>query len=164
MQRTLKKVKVMKIHPHSLVFVAILTTMTMSPVILQSMAAKTIHIYVRFDPMSYSWDGGVPQYWNAEIWRQKVEERADYSSIKLEGVYTPAATPYLSSYGRLIVPFDGMDVKVALYVKLPSEGGILVPGTYEVSLTVSGNLKPEFGGTPFNGDDLIMVTILPPPP
>jgi len=132
----------------------------------QTMAQiPALPINVVFDPKGYTWNGLPPSPWYAEIWRQKVQDKADYSSIKLEGIYLPSATPYPALHGpRLIIPFNGEDIRVALYPKLPTHMGILVPGTYKVSLIVSGALKPEFGGTPFEGDGIITVTILPPPP
>jgi hypothetical protein len=156
----------MKARTPTLISIAILTALVIGAVFLQSKAQTTaLSINVVFDPKSYAWDGTPPPTWNAEIWKQKVQDKADYSTIKLEGTYSPSATPYPALHGpRLIVTFSGADVKDALFMKLPSHMGVLTPGTYKVSLIVSGNLKAEFGGTPFEGDGLITVTVLPPQP
>jgi hypothetical protein len=145
--------------------IALLTTLIVGATFVQSKAQTTLPINVVFDPKSYTWDGLPSPEWYAEIWRQKVQERADYGSIRLEGIYAPVATPYPALHGpRLIVPFSGEDVKQALVDQLPTHMGVLIPGTYKVSLTVSGNLKAEFGGTAFEGDGTITVTVPTPPP
>jgi len=157
----------MKARTPTLISIAILTTLIMGAIFLQSMAQTTaLPINVVFDPKSYTWDGLPSPTWNAEIWRQKVQDRADYSTIKLENTYSPSATPYPALHGpRLIVPFNGEDVKAALAAKIPIDHmGIMVPGTYKVYLLVSGNLKAEFGGTAFEGTGLLTVTVPPPPP
>jgi hypothetical protein len=156
----------MKARIPALISIAILATLMIGAVVFQSIAqTSALTINVRFDPKSYEWDGAPPTPWNAEIWRQKVQDRADYSTIRLEGIYAPVATPYAALHGpRLICPFSGDDVKAILFNKLPSHMGMLLPGTYKVTLTVSGFLKPEFGGDPFEGDGTIVVTVLPPPP
>ena len=156
----------MKSRTIALASIAILTTLIVGAIFLQAIAQSTaLPVNVVFDPKSYTWDGLPSPTWNAEIWRQKVQDRADYATIKLEGTYSPAATPYPSLHGpRLIVPFSGDDVKAALFIKLPSHMGVLTPGTYKVNLLVSGNLKAEFGGTAFEGYGQITVTVLPPPP
>ena len=155
----------MKSRTLALTSIAILATMIVGAIFVQSMAQTTLTINVKFDPKSYTWDGLPSPEWNAEIWRQKVQDRADYASIRLEGLYAPVATPYPALHGpRLIVPFSGEDVKLALFNKLPSHMGVLIPGTYVVSLIVSGNLKAEFGGTAFQGDGTITVTVPTPPP
>lgn len=155
----------MKSRTPALISMAILATLIVGAIFVQSMAQTTLPVNVVFDPKSYTWDGLPSPEWYAEIWRQKVQDRADYTSIRLEGTYAPVATPYPALHGpRLIVPFSGEDVKLALFNKLPSHMGVLVPGTYKVSLTVSGNLKPEFGGTAFQGDGAITVTVSAPPP
>jgi hypothetical protein len=155
----------MKSHIPTLISIALLATLVIGIVFTQTMApADVLAINVAFDPKNYEWNG-TPPPWNAEIWRQKVQDTADYSTIRLEGTYSPIATPYPALHGpRLIVTFNGEDVKTALFMKLPSHMGILEPGTYKVKLTVSGYLKPEYGGTPFEGDGTIVVTVLPPPP
>jgi hypothetical protein len=155
----------MKTRTPALISIAVLASLIMGAVFFQTMAQTALTINVVFDPKSYTWDGLPSPYWNAEIWRQKVQDRADYSSIRLEGIYAPAITPYPAVHGpRLIVPFNGEDVKAALFAKLPTHMGVLVPGTYKVSLIVSGTLLPEFGGTAFEGDGTITVTVLPPQP
>lgn len=155
----------MKSRTLAVMSMAILATMIVGAIFVQSMAQTTLTINVVFDPKSYTWDGLPSPEWNAEIWRQKVQDRADYSTIRLEGTYAPVATPTAALHGpRLVVPFSGEDVKLALFNKMPSHMGVLIPGTYKVSLIVSGNLKAEFGGTAFQGDGLITVTVLPPQP
>ncbi len=155
----------MKARTPTLISIAILTTLIIGAVFLQSKAQTALPINVVFDPKSYTWDGLPSPTWNAEIWRQKVQDRANFTTIRLEGTYSPVATPYPSLHGpRLILPFNGDDVKAALFTKMPSHMGVLVPGTYKVNLIVSGNLKAEFGGTPFEGSGLIIVTVLPTPP
>jgi hypothetical protein len=155
----------MKTRTPTLISIAILATLVIGAIVFQSIAqTSALPINVVFDPKSYEWNG-TPPPWNAEIWRQKVQDTADYSTIRLEGIYAPIATPYPALHGpRLICPFNGEDVKAILYTRLPTHMGVLVPGTYKVKLIVSGYLKPEFGGTPFEGDGTITVTVLPPPP
>jgi len=153
----------MKPRTPTLISIAILTALITGAVFFQTMAqTAALPINVVFDPKSYTWDGLPPSSWNAEIWRQKVQDNANYASIRLEGIYLPAATPYPALHGpKLLVPFAGADVKAALFAKLPTHLGVLIPGIYIVRLTVSGTM---IDGTPFEGDGSIIVTVLPPPP
>jgi hypothetical protein len=159
----------MKLNKLTILGITLLATMLLGAgaVLLQSQSQEALPINVVFDPKTYAWDTTVPQPWNAEIWRQKVKERADPTTIRLEDIYKPTGTTPAIHGPRLIVHFDGNDVRAAIWPKLPTTHmGILIPGTYRVKLKVSGNLLPEFGVTPFEGYGTITVTVpeLPPPP
>lgn len=134
-----------------------LATMLLGAFFAQTQAQTILPINVVFDPKSYTWDG-TPPPWSAEIWRQKVQDRADYGSIRLEDIYIPVAVTPAVHGPRLIINFSGDDVKEAIYLKI-NHFGIVYPGVYTVLLKVSGNLLPAYGGDPFEGYGKITVTV-----
>jgi len=144
-------------------FTIVLCLFVAVSIISETVYAVVVGINVVFDPNSYIWDTTVPDPWNAEIWGQDAQRRVDPSSIRLEGIYLPSAPPYPAIHGpRLIVPFNGYDVKSAIFPKLPYDTGtgLLIPGIYRISLEITGYLKPEYHGTPFRGSGIVVVTVL----
>lgn len=125
-----------------------------------ALSAPDVKANVKWDPKSYTWDG-VPPPWNAEISLTGGHKRheIDTSTILLEGTYSPG-TPYNATHGpRLILPFDGLDVKAAIEPYLPWHMGVVMPGRYRIELEITGNLLPEYGGELFRGTGVITVTV-----
>ncbi len=123
-------------------------------------APKDLKLKVKWRPVQYRLGDPVPDDWDAEIFFAPLRDlnEIDTDTLLLEGMYSPSGTPTIlaTSPPRMTVPFDGDDVIRAVLEKSPH----LDPGfTYHVYLTISGNLKPEFGGTPFSGDGAINLEI-----
>jgi len=124
-----------------------------------------LKLKVKWKPVSYVLDNPAPDPWIAELYFAPARDvnQIDTSTLLLEGMYTPSGTPYLLSGTppRLAVPFDGADVLRALLSKAPH----MAPGEYRILLTITGNLKTEYGGTAFSGDggiNLIVPDVSPP--
>ena len=145
-----------------LVSASILAALMLGVVFLQVPAQSALTINVAWNPKSYMWSDLPPNPFNAELWRQKVQTTLDPSTILLEGLYSPSAPAYNATHGpRLVVPFNGADVKAALYAKLPTHMGMLIPGTYKIQLVITGQL---YTGETVQGDGPITVTVPSPPP
>ena len=150
-----------------IIAIAILTTILIGAIALNTFAAdKTLKLKVKWKPVSYTLGNPVPDPWYAEIFFAPIRDlnQIDTSTILLEGMYTPSGTPTIlnSSPPRMSIPFDGDDVIRAVLMKAEH----MAPGfTYHIYLTISGNLKPEYGSTPFTGEGAINLVIpeLPPP-
>ena len=103
-----------------------------------------------FYPRTYTLDNPVPQPWNVDLKfaPPRTVDEIDTSTILLEGRYSPSSEPYDHPRvrSRVVVPFDGYDVLEAALIKLVHEGP-LVPGSYQVFLEITGQLKD---GTPFS--------------
>jgi len=147
----------MKMRTIAFLSMTLLATILLGAFFAQTLAQTTLPINVVFDPKSYTLDG-TPPPWNAEIWRQKIQDRADYATIKLEDLYTAVTVTPAIHGPRLIVNFSGTDVKEAIFAKI-SHMGILYPGVYNIKLKVSGNLLPAYGGDPFEGYGKLTVTV-----
>jgi hypothetical protein len=147
------------------IYIGILAIAIIGASLVISRAATTIGANVAWDPKSYTYDNPPPNPWNAEVWLKgghKAQTEIDKSTIKLEGLYSPSATPYNALHGpKLVVPFLGNDVKAAIYAKLPGHMGVLTPGIYRLQLVITGKLLT---GEDFMGDGVVTVTVLPPPP
>lgn len=130
-----------------------------------SNAAPGVKANIAFDPKYYTWDTPPPNPWNAEIWLtggHKAATEINASTILLQGLYSPSGPTYLIPQdSRLGVPFNGNDVKAAIMPLLPTHMGILIPGRFRISLTITGNLNT---GEAFSGDGVVVVTVNPPPP
>jgi hypothetical protein len=127
--------------------------------------AGQLKLKVKWKPVEYIMDNPPPDPWIAEIYFAPLRDlnQIDTSTILLEGMYTPSGTPYIlnSSPPRMAVPFNGADVLRALLANTPH----LAPGEYRILLTITGNLKAEYGGTPFSGDggiNLLVPDVSPP--
>ena len=151
----------------TLLSAAILVTLLVGAVALNAIAGdKALKLKVKWRPVTYTLGNPPPDPWHAEIFFAPLLplEQIDTSTILLEGMYSPSGTPTIlaTSPPRMSVPFDGDDVLRAVLAKAPH----LEPGfTYHISLTITGNLKTEYGGTPFSGDgavNLIIPEISPP--
>jgi len=128
-------------------------------------ADKALKLKVKWKPVNYVLDNPPPDPWIAEIYFAPLRDlnEIDTSTLLLEGIYTPSGTPYLLSGTppRLAVPFDGADVLRALLSNAPH----MAPGEYRILLTITGNLKTEYGATPFSGDggiNLVVPDVSPP--
>jgi hypothetical protein len=128
-------------------------------------AVKDLKLKVKWRPVTYTLGNPVPDPWNAEIFFAPALDlnQIDPNTILMEGTYTPSGTPYLLSGTppRMAVPFYGYDVLRALLSKTSH----MAPGTYHIYLEITGNLKPEYGGTPFTGSgaiDLVVPDVSPP--
>ena len=122
--------------------------------------AKELKLKVKWRPVLYILGNPVPDPWNAEIFFAPVRNlnEIDTSTLLLDGMYLPSGTPTIlaTSPPRMSVPFDGNDVIRAVLSKM----GHMAPGyTYHITLTISGYLKPEYGGNPFSGDGAINLYI-----
>jgi hypothetical protein len=156
----------MKLNKIAVISAAILVTLLAGAIAFNTFGAvKDLKLKVKWRPVTYTLGNPVPDPWNAEIFFAPIRDlnEIDTSTLLLEGMYTPSGTPTLmtSSPPRMSVPFDGDDVLRALMSKMSHMG----PGTYQVFLEISGNLKPEYGGTPFSGIggiDLIVPDVSPP--
>ncbi|HKZ93490.1 MAG TPA: hypothetical protein VJ249_02760 [Candidatus Bathyarchaeia archaeon] len=126
---------------------------------------QELKLKVKWRPPNYMLGNPAPDPWIAEIFfaPSRPLEQIDPNTLLLEGIYSPSGTPYLlrSSPDRMAVPFDGDDVLRALLTKAPH----LAPGEYRILLQITGNLKPEYGATPFSGDGGINLIVpdVPPP-
>jgi hypothetical protein len=146
---------------------AILATLLIGAIALNTFAAdKTLKLKVKWKPVSYTLGNPVPDPWYAEIFFAPLRDlnQIDTSTLRLEGIYLPSGTPTIlnSSPPRMSIPFDGNDVIRAVLMKTEH----MAPGfTYHIYLTISGNLKPEYGSTAFTGDGAINLVVpeLPPP-
>jgi hypothetical protein len=151
----------MKTRGLTLLTVALLSTLLLGAgALLVLTAQEVIGANVAWDPKTYTWNGIPPDPWNAEVWLKKghkAQEEIVPESIRLEDIYTPEAPPYPKVHGpRLVIPFDGYDVRAAILPKLPTHMGLLVPGTYRIKLKITGSL---IGGELFEGYGVIRVTV-----
>jgi len=155
----------MKPNKLALIYLGILAIIILGATFTMSMATTEVGANVAWDPRTYSWDGTPPDPWNAEVWLKgghKAQTEIDPATILLEGLYSPSAPPYNATHGpRLIIPFLGENVKAAIFAKLPSHMGTLIPGTYRISLEITGKL---YTGETFRGDGTIRVTVPNPSP
>lgn len=125
-------------------------------------APPTLKLKVKWKPASYTLDSTAPNPWNAEIYFAPPRPLSDVdtTSLLLEGQYSPSAPPYMHPLkDRIIVPFIGDDVVLALLSKLPH----YAPGQFIIFLEISGRLKD---GRAFKGSGSITLTLpeLPPQP
>jgi hypothetical protein len=124
-----------------------------------------LKLKVKWRPPNYILGNPTPDPWVAEIFFAPSRDlnQIDESTLLLEGMYAPSGTPYLLSGNppRLAVPFSGPIVLRALLENAPH----MAPGEYHILLEVSGNLKPEYGGTAFSGEGAInLIVPMPLPP
>lgn len=141
--------------------IALLVTLLVGAIALNVFAPQqSLNLKVKWRPVVYILGNPIPTPWIAEVFFAPSHplEEVDTTTILLEGMYPPSGTPWIlqSSPPRLAVPFNGFDVLRAVLSKAPH----MAPGfTYHITLTISGNLKPEYGGTAFSGDGAINLEI-----
>lgn len=156
----------MKTNKSTLIYLTLLVTLIAGATLTPLQAGLEIKANVTWDPKNYTWDGP-PNPWYAEVWLTagyKAQTDINHTTILLEGLYPPSAPPFNATHApRLIIPFNGIDVKNLLYLKISHEG-ILVPGRYRVGLAIIGNLTSTYGGLPFRGEGVIVVTVPEGPP
>ena len=155
----------MKLNRMLVISAAILVTLLVGAFALNALApAKDLKLKVKWRPPTYTLGTPLPTTWIAEIFFAPIRDlnEIDTTTLKLEYTYTPSATPYLISGNppRLAVPFHGYDVINAIM----SETTHMTPGTYQIWLTISGNLKAEYGGNPFSGEGAINLVVPDPSP
>ncbi|TET18872.1 hypothetical protein E3J74_08825 [Candidatus Bathyarchaeota archaeon] len=134
----------------------LLAALLVGAIAINATAAKTLKLKVKWKPPDYLLDSNPPDPWNAEMWLTGDHDftEIDPTTIWLEGIYSPEYDPYPSeNKPRLVVPFDGYDVLIALMLKV----GHMVPGgEYRVYLEITGELND---GTPFAGKSGISLLI-----
>lgn len=155
----------MKLNKIVVISAAILITLLAGVAAFNAFApAQELKLKVKWRPVTYTLGNPVPDPWNAEIFFAPIRDlnQIDPTTLKLEGIYSPSGTPYLLTGNppRLAVPFAGDDVLRALLGKV----GHMAPGLYHIYLTVSGNLKAEYGGTAFSGSGAIDLIVPDPSP
>jgi hypothetical protein len=140
----------LKLSKATLASLTIIAALLIGAIIINAQSAPGLKVKAKWRPPNYTLGGPVPNPWNAEIYFAPPQpvDRIDPNTIKLEGTYTPSGTPTIEITGRLVVPFSGNDVLTALLLKAVH----MTPGQYRILLTITGNLKAEYGGTPFSGD------------
>lgn len=148
----------------TLTSLTLLATLLIGAGIIMVLSPTEVGANVKWDPRTYTWDGTVPALWNAQVWLKqghKAQTEIDHTTIRLEDIYEPIYDEiYNATHGpRLIIPFDGDDVKAALLSKLPAHMGILIPGRYRIPLEITGKL---YTGETFRGSGVIVVTVLEP--
>lgn len=144
----------------TLISLAILASLLIGAFAFDAFGAKELKLKVKWRPVAYTLGDPVPDPWDAEIFFAPLRDLSeiDTSTILLEGMYSPSGTPTIlgSSPPRMSVPFNGNDVIRAVL----SKADHMEPGyTYHISLTITGNLKPEYGGNPFSGDGAINLVV-----
>ncbi len=146
----------MKTRTLTLISITLLTTLLLGAVAINVLSQpKELKLKVKWKPNEFTMDGYVPDPWIAEVFFAPPRGFSDVdpSTILLEGMYTLQSDPYVTFSGRrLALPFNGYDVLMALLVKAPH----MAPGTYEISLEITGNL---YDGTPFRGSGSIDITM-----
>ena len=152
----------MKLQKLTLVYVILLATILVSTGAIIALSAPDIKANVKWVPKTYTWDNLPPDPWSAEValtGGHKADE-IDGTTIWLEGMYLPSGPLYPAPHGpKVMVPFDGWDVKAAIEPKLPWHMGIVMPGRYRIELEITGNTLPEYGGLPFRGIGTITITV-----
>jgi len=156
----------MKLNKIPVILAALVVTLLVGAVAFNIFApAEQLKLKVKWRPVTYTLGDPVPNPWTAEIFFAPIRDlnEIDTNTLILEGMYAPSGTPYLlqSSSPRMAVPFDGDDVLRAIVTKASH----MTPGTYQIYLEISGNLKTEFGGTPFTGSggiNLVVPEVFPP--
>jgi len=145
----------------TLISLILLGTILASTGAIIALSANEIKAKVKWLPKSWGWDGTPPSPWDAELSLPSyTPDQIDTTTILLEGTHSPSATPYPSGHGpKMIVPFNGWDVKAAIATKLPEHMGIFIPGRYRIELELSGYLLPAYGEEPFRGIGIITVTV-----
>jgi hypothetical protein len=144
----------------TLISLAILASLLIGAFAFDAFGAKELKLKVKWRPVAYTLGDPVPDPWDAEIFFAPLRDLSeiDTSTILLEGLYSPSGTSTIlgSSPPRMSVPFNGNDVIRAVL----SKADHMEPGyTYHISLTITGNLKPEYGGNPFSGDGAINLVV-----
>jgi hypothetical protein len=141
---------------------ALLATMILGTGAIIALSANDIKANVKWYPRSYTFDNPPPDPWLAQL--QLVAghhySEVDEATILLDGMYSPSGAMYPAPHGpKAMVPFDGLDVKLAIEPKLPWHMGVVMPGKYRIDLEITGNLLPEYGEEPFRGTGVITVTV-----
>ena len=144
----------------TLISITILASLLIGAFAFNAFGAKDLKLKVKWRPVAYTLGNPVPDPWDAEIFFAPLLDlnEIDTSTILLEGLYSPSGTPTIleTSPPRMSVPFNGNDVIRAVLGKLDH----MEPGyTYHISLTITGNLKPEYGGNRFSGDGAINLVV-----
>jgi hypothetical protein len=145
----------------AIISLALLATMILGTSAIIALSATDIKANVKWYPKSYTFDSPPPDPWAAQLQLVAGHSYAevDEATILLEGMYPPSGAIYPSVGPKVMVPFDGLDVKAAIEPKLPWHMGIVMPGKYRIELEITGNLLPEYGEEPFRGASVITVTV-----
>jgi len=165
----------MKTRTLTLISITLLATLVLGATFTLTQAQKPVGAGVKWDPKYYTWDTvPPPDPWTAAVSTHgghKAQTEINVTTVLLEGLYSPGCVKYPSDpnyapspalHGpALNIPFDGWDVKAAIEPKLPGHMGILIPGTYRISLTITGKL---YSGETFSGDGVVVVTVPNSPP
>jgi len=96
-----------------------------------------------------------------------IVDQINASTVLLEGSLTPDNT-YMSKLSEFIAEFDGGSVRDLIWTKI-SHLGITAPKPWvpvKIPLTITGQLKNEYGGTAWagTGDAKVFIPENPPPP
>lgn len=124
-------------------------------------------IHVSWSPSRYTLDNPVSDPWIATLFAPANEmisaSDINASTIRLDGMYRPLGPPngpYLDFRDfKLVVPFDGYDVLMALLLTFPP--GEITPGTHPIELEITGQ---TYSGTPFRSSSRIILYIPRPIP
>ena len=144
----------------TLISITLLAILLIGAGVVVVLSQKPVGANVKWDPKGYTWRDGAPDPWNAEIGLKgghKAQTEINATTIRLEGQYSNSSAIYNATHGpRIIVPFNGNDVKAALDSKLPYHMGSAIPGRYRLSLDINGTL---YTGEEFQGSGIIVVTV-----
>jgi len=148
----------MKPRKITLLSITLLATIMIGAGAILVLSPSVVGANVAWKPKYYALDHG-KQCVEAEVWLKgghKAQVEIDQETILLEGEISPWKTPYNKTHGpRLVIPFKGMDVRKIIVEKMLH----MEPGRYRVPLEITGFLKEEYGGLPFKGSGVVVVTI-----
>ena len=125
-------------------YIAVLSVMLsmtlIGSVLLSQAAAKEIEATVTFVPNKYTWGDPPPDPWTVYIrvgwW---YTWRINGSTVLLEGTVAPKS--WRNWFFIFIAYFDGYDVLKVIAAKLVHEYDGVVPGIYDVPLTITGKYR-----------------------
>jgi hypothetical protein len=142
----------------------ILLLILIAETVFTPVSAETIVGSAKFDPRRIDLTLPAPSVVKATIRFDDPYSVKDIntSTILLEGFLPPLAT-YLIP-GGLVAEFDGEMVVNILWAEIYHIGELKPP--YKIWLTITGNLRDEAGGTPFEAKGYIKIIVSrsPPPP
>lgn len=148
----------MKTRKITLLSITLLATIILGAGAILVLPQKPVGANVAWKPKYYVLDHAKCSI-EAEIWLKgghKAQVEIDPETILLEGKISPWKTPYNKTHGpRLVIPFHGVRVRQIIVEKMLH----MSSGKYRVSLTITGSLKEEYGGLPFKGSGVVVVTI-----
>ncbi|UCE29022.1 MAG: hypothetical protein JSV85_07130 [Candidatus Bathyarchaeota archaeon] len=151
----------------TLAYSVILLAILVSLVAFSPASAATIVGSAKFEPKRVDLSLSAPSVVKAEIHFESDGQPRwiNISTVLLEGSLAPDSA-YMDplAVNTLIAEFDGQLVINIIWGKITHLGALAPP--YKIWLTITGNLKDEYGGTPFSciGSIKIIVHHTPPPP